>query len=86
MDDGIPMRILLALALVGTAFVATVPAADASACSADANPTDDNGVGATCAVPNTGYTCTVGAGAYGNPGPRVSCQPPIIVCVREPCP
>lgn len=80
------MRLLLALALIGSSFLALVPSADAAACSTDTNPTDDDGVGATCHVPNTHYTCTVGAGAYGNPAPRASCNPSPIVCVREPCP
>lgn len=78
-----PLLIALMLALTAVAFV---PSADAAACGTDLNPTDDNGVSATCAVYNTGYTCTVGAGAYGSPGPRVGCDPPLIVCIREPCP
>jgi hypothetical protein len=80
------LRILLALsfAFAGLAFVA--PAADASACTTDLNPTDDDGVGATCTVQQVGETCGVSAGAYGDPRPSVSCDPPIIVCVREPCP
>ena len=78
-----PLLIALMLALTAVAFV---PSADAAACSTDANPTDDNGVGATCAVYNTGYTCSVGAGTYGSPGVRAGCSPSPIVCVREPCP
>ena len=78
-----PLPIALLLAFTAVAFV---PSADAAACGADLNPTDDNGVGATCAVYNTGYTCTVGAGAYGDPSPHAGCRPSPIVCVREPCP
>ena len=78
-----PLPIALMLALTAVAFV---PSADAAACTTDANPTDDNGVSASCPVPNTGMRCTVGALAYGDPTPRASCQPSPIVCVREPCP
>lgn len=79
------LRILVALLLTLTAL-AFVPSANAAACSADTNPTDDNGVSATCTIPNTNQSCTVGAGQYGNPGARLTCNPPIIVCIREPCP
>lgn len=80
------MRTLLLALMLALTAVAFVPSADAAACSTDANPTDDNGVGATCRVPNTPYTCSAGAGAYGDPSPRVRCSPDIIVCVTEPCP
>lgn len=80
------MRALLIALLLALTAVAFVPSADAAACTADLNPTDDNGVSATCAVYNTGYTCTAGAGAYGDPTPRATCRPSPIVCVREPCP
>ncbi len=79
------MRALLLALLLALTAVAFVPSADAAACSTDLNP-DDDGVSATCAVYSTGYTCTVAAGAYGSPGVRATCDPPLIVCVREPCP
>lgn len=78
-----PLLIALMLALTTVAFL---PSADAAACSTDVNPTDDNGVGASCPVPNTPYRCSAGALAYGDPTPRASCGPGPIVCVREPCP
>ena len=80
------MRALLPALLLAITAVASVPSADAAACTTDLNPTDDNGVSATCPVYNTGYSCTASAGAYGDPRPRATCGPPIIICVREPCP
>ena len=80
------LRILVALLLTLTA-VTFVPSANAAACTADPNPTDDDGVSATCTLPNTGgQQCTVTAGQSGSPGARLTCNPPIIVCIREPCP
>lgn len=78
-----PLLIALMLALTAIAFV---PSAHGAACTTDVNPTDDDGVSASCPVPNTPYHCSAGALAYGDPTPRASCSPSIIVCVREPCP
>jgi hypothetical protein len=67
-----------ALLLAATTLVATASFAEASACGTDTS----SGVAVTCHL--GGQACTATVGADG----RVSttCDPPIIVCVREPCP
>lgn len=80
------MRPLLVALMLALSAIAFLPSAEAAACSTDVNPTDDDGVSASCSVPNTPYRCSVGGLAYGDPTPRASCSPGPIVCVREPCP
>lgn len=72
------LRIALGLLLAASVLVFAVPATTAAACSTDTS----SGVAVTCHLPVGGETCTAGVDG----GATVRCDPPIIVCIRDPCP
>jgi len=69
-------RLALGLMLAASVLVFSVPAANASACGTDTS----SGVAVTCHV--NGETCT----ATADGGATVRCDPPLIICIRDPCP
>lgn len=74
------IRLALALMLAASVLVFSTPVATASACGTDTS----SGASVTCHLPVGSETCTAGVGADGRA--TASCDPPIIVCIREPCP
>lgn len=76
------LRAILLASLLATLAFAAAPTATASACTADTDLMDDDGVSAWCGVPVRGETCRIGVGT--NDPLAIACTLPV-ECVREPC-